>query len=331
MSTVGSNFATLVDIAASESDKMLVDLLSQENAILEDMPWVQCNDGQGHKTKIRTGLPVPTWRALYQGVQPTKGTVAPVRDACGNLEDFGEVDELEYQLAADDAETWRMQEDAAHIEGIGQEAAKTFFYGNVTLNPEKFHGLAPRYNALSGVNTADNVVNGLGVGADNASVWLVGWGPLSCHGIYPKGTMAGLKPEDLGRQVRQNSDGSRFTVLMTKYAWQLGLTLRDWRAAGRIANLDVSDLRDSTATGETATKNLIRFLIILIERVERPKSGRQVLYTNKTVRTALRIGIQNRIANNLTWETVEGRRVMIFDEIEVHRSDALLNTEAALV
>lgn len=327
MSTVGTSYATLIDMAASATDKMLVEILNQKNAILDDMPWVQCNDGTGHKTKIRTGLPTPTWRALYTGVQPTKGTVAPVRDSCGNLEDFGEVDELEYELAGDDRETWRMQEDAAHIEGMSQAAATTFFYGNVTTNPERFHGLAPRYNSLSAsVPTSENIVNATGVGSDNTSIWLVGYGPTALHGIFPKGTTAGLKAENLGRQVRQEADGSRFTVLMAKYSWQLGLTLRDWRCTGRICNIDVSDVRTTVAN----QKNLITYLIQLVERVEEPAGGRQVLYCNKTIFTALRLGILEKIANNLTWETVEGRRVMMFDGIPVRRCDALLNTEAAV-
>ena len=326
MATVGASYATLVDMAASATDKMLVEILNQKNEVLDDMPWVQCNDGTGHKTKIRTGLPTPTWRALYQGVQPTKATVAPVRDSVGMLEDFGEVDEEEYNLAGDDRDTWRMQEDAAHIEGMSQAAASTLFYGNVTTAPEKFHGLAPRYNALSGVNTAENVISAGGAGSDNCSIWLVGWGPTTCHGIYPKGTVAGLKAEDLGRQVRQESDGSRFTVLMAKYSWKLGLTLRDWRACGRICNIDVSDVRSTVAN----QKALITYLIHLVERTEAPAGGRQVLYCNKTIFTALRLGIIEKVANNLTFETVSGKRVMMFDGIPVKRCDALLNTEATI-
>lgn len=327
MGTVNASYATLVDMAANATDKMLVEILNQKNAILDDMPWVQCNDGAGHKTKIRTGLPTPTWRALYQGVQPTKGTVAAVRDSCGNLEDFGEVDELEYDLAGDDRDTWRMQEDAAHIEGMGQTAASTIFYGNVTTAPEKFHGLAPRYNALSGVNTAENVISAGGSGSDNTSIWLCGWGPTSLHGIFPKGTTAGLKAENLGKQVRQESDGSRFTVLMSKYSWQLGLTLRDWRCTGRICNIDVSDVRGTVNN----QKALITYLIQLIERVEEPMGGgRQILYANKTITSALRQGILEKVSNNLTFDTVNGRRVLAFDGIEIHRCDALLNTEATI-
>jgi hypothetical protein len=38
-----------------------------------------------------------------------------------------------------------------------------------------------------------------------------------------------------------------------------------------------------------------------------------------------------RTSNNLSWETVEGKRVMTFDDIPVRRTDALVNTEARVV
>ena len=41
----------------------------------------------------------------------------------------------------------------------------------------------------------------------------------------------------------------------------------------------------------------------------------------------LRLGILEKIASNLSWETVEGKRVMMFDDIEVGVCDAILNTE----
>jgi len=56
--------------------------------------------------------------------------------------------------------------------------------------------------------------------------------------------------------------------------------------------------------------------------------GRAVWYVNRNIREALRLGILEKIASNLSWETVEGKRVMTFDDIPVRRTDALLNTEA---
>ena len=47
------------------------------------MLWMQCNDGAGHKTTVRTGLPTATWRLLNYGVVKSKSTTAQVRDSTG--------------------------------------------------------------------------------------------------------------------------------------------------------------------------------------------------------------------------------------------------------
>jgi hypothetical protein len=38
-----------------------------------------------------------------------------------------------------------------------------------------------------------------------------------------------------------------------------------------------------------------------------------------------------KTSNNLSWETVEGKRVMTFDDIPVRRTDALTASEARVV
>jgi hypothetical protein len=53
-------------------------------------------------------------------------------------------------------------------------------------------------------------------------------------------------------------------------------------------------------------------------------------YCNRNIREKLRLGILEKVASNLTFETVAGKRVMTFDEIPVMRTDALLNNEAVV-
>jgi hypothetical protein len=48
---------------------------------------------------------------------------------------------------------------------------------------------------------------------------------------------------------------------------------------------------------------------------------------NRNLREKLRLGILEKVSSNLTWETVEGKRVMTFDDIPVRRTDALGVTE----
>lgn len=331
MGVLANNNPTLLDVSRrldpDGSIDSIVEMLAQENEILQDMTFLEGNLPTGHKTTVRTGLPAPTWRKLYGGVQPSKSTTAQVTDACGMLEAYAEVDKALADLNGNTA-AFRLSEDSAHIEGMSQEMASTLFYGDAS-KPEEFIGLAPRFNSLSAEN-ADNIVNGGSIAGqtDNTSIWLCVWGPNTGHGIYPKGSKAGLQMTDKGQVTIENVDGAggRMEGYRTHYRWDAGLSIRDWRYFVRIPNIDVSEL-DTAAN----TKNLINLMVMASERIPSFGKGRACWYVNRRIREKLRIGILEKIAGNLSWETVEGKRVMTFDDIPVRRTDALINTEARVV
>lgn len=328
MATLTVNNPTLLDLAkATDPDGSIarvVEILNQRNEVLEDMPWMEGNLPTGHRTTIRSGLSVPTWRKLYGGVQPTKSRRVQVTDNCGMLEDYAEVDKALADLNGN-TEAFRISEDRAHIEGMSQEMAQTLFYGNEGSEPEAFTGLAPRFNSLSAEN-ADNIIDAFsGSGGDLTSIWLIVWGENSVHGIVPKGSKTGVQMTDKGQVTVENADGNngRMEAYRTHYRWDCGLTVRDWRQIVRIANIDVSEL------GTIAnTKNIINWMVQAAERVDNLGAGRPVFYMNRTIREKLRLGILERISNNLTWETVSGKRVMTFDDIPVKRVDQILKTES---
>jgi len=301
----------------------IVELMSAQNEVLQDMAFMEGNLPTGHRSTVRTGLPTPTWRKIYGGVQPAKSSTAQVTDSCGMLEAYAEVDKALADLNGNTA-AFRLSEDRAFIEGMSQEMASKLFYGNEGAVPEAFTGFAPRYNSLSAQN-ADNIINAAGVQSDNTSIWLVVWGPQTTFGIYPKGSKGGILTEDKGQVTVENIDGSngRAEMYRTHYRWDCGLVLRDWRYVVRIANIDISDLNTLANT-----KNLITWMIQAAERIPSFGMGRPVFYCNRTIREKLRLGILERVSNNLSWENVEGKRVMMFDEIPVRRTDALLNTES---
>lgn len=330
MATLAANNPTLLDVAKrtdpNGSIATIVELLAQTNDVLQDMTFIEGNLPTGNKTTVRTGLPTPTWRKLYGGVQPTKSTTAQVTDSCGMLEAYAEIDKALADLNGNTA-AFRLSEDAAHIEGMSQEMASTLFYGNEGSEPEAFTGLAPRFNSKSASNST-NIIDAGGTGTDNTSIWLCVWGPQTGFGIYPKGSKAGLQMTDKGQVTIENVDGNggRMEGYRTHYRHDMGLTIRDWRYFVRIPNIDVSDL-DTVAN----TKNLVNWMIQASERIPSFGKGRACWYVNRTIREKLRIGILEKTANNLSWETVEGKRVMTFDDIPVRRTDALLNNEARVV
>lgn len=328
MATLTVNNPTLLDLAkATDPDGSIarvVEILNQRNEVLEDMPWMEGNLPTGHRTTVRSGLPTPTWRKLYGGVQPTKSRRVQVTDNCGMLEDYAEVDKALADLNGN-TEAFRISEDRAHIEGMSQEMAQTLFYGNEGSEPEAFTGLAPRFNSLTAEN-GNNIIDAFsGSGGDLTSIWLIVWGENSVHGIVPKGSKTGVQMTDKGQVTIENADGNggRMEAYRTHYRWDCGLTVRDWRQIVRIANIDVSEL------GTIAnTKNIINWMVQAAERVDNLNAGRPVFYMNRTIREKLRLGILEKISNNLTWETVAGKRVMTFDDIPVKRVDQILKTES---
>jgi hypothetical protein len=223
MATLSSINPTLADLAkvtdpdGSISD--VVEILNQTNEILVDMTWLEGNLTTGHRTTVRAGLPTPTWRKLYGGVQPTKSRAVQVTDNCGMLEDYAEVDKALVDMAGNPA-SFRLQEDRPHIEGLNQQVATTLFYGDESVNAERFTGFAPRFNSLSASN-GENIINGGGSGSDNASIWLVCWSPQTCHGIIPKGSSAGISQRDLGEVTIENVDGNngRMQAYRSHYRW----------------------------------------------------------------------------------------------------------------
>jgi hypothetical protein len=332
MATLNTTNPTLADVAKrldpnGQVDK-IVEILNDTNPILEDMTFIEGNLPTGHRTSIRTGLPTPTWRKLYGGVQPTKSTTAQVTDNTGMLEAYAEVDKALADLNGNTA-AFRLSEDRAHIEGMNQEMASTIFYGNEGTEPAAFTGLAPRFNSKSASNSENVILGGSASGqTDNTSIYLVVWGPNTVHGIYPKGSKAGLSVTDKGQVTVENVDGAggRMEAYRTHYRWDAGLVVRDWRYVVRVANIDVSELSDAT-NGEAARKALIRLMIQATERIPQLGMGRAAFYCNRTIRTNLRLGILDKISNNLAWETVAGKRVMVFDDIPVRTCDAILNAE----
>lgn len=329
MATLADTHPTLLDLARrTDPDGTIADIveiLNQTNEILDDMVWLEGNLTTGHRTTIRTGLPSPTWRKMYGGVQPTKSKTAQITDNTGMLEAYAEVDKALADLNGNTA-AWRLSEETPHIEGMSQEIAQTILYGNEGTEPEAFTGLTPRFNALTSANNSDNVIDGGGSGTDNASIWLAVWGPNSGFGITPKGSKAGLQMEDKGQVTIENIDGAggRMEAYRTHYRWDAGLTIRDWRYFVRIANIDRSALTVDAATGA----NIPNLMFEALDRVPNT-NGRAVWYMDRGLKTKL--GQQSALLtknSSLTSENVGGKIVTSWLGIPIRRVDVLSPDEA---
>jgi len=335
MATLGTNSYTLLDVAKridpDGKSAKIAEMLSQDNEILDDMPWTEGNLPTGHRVTVRTGLPDAAWRKLNQGVPRSKSTVAQIDESCAMLEAWSDVDKDLAELNGLESD-FRLSESVAFIESINQKMASTIFYGNSVTAPESFLGLAPRFDDVpstaGGAENKDNVIDAGGTGTDNTSIWLVGWSPNTVSGIYPKGSRAGLFHEDLGLDTVLDANGNPYRAYRDHYQWKCGIALRDWRYVVRIANIDVSDLTMDAATGA----KLISLMTQALERIHSLNGVRPAFYCNRTIRSILRQQQVNAVKNStLTVEELFGKRVLMASEVPVRRTDALINAEARVV
>lgn len=329
MTTLSAAYPTLLDIARATGPDgkimKLAELLKQTNEVLDDMVWYEGNLPTGHRGDVQTGIPGATWRKMYGYVQPTKGTSRNVVDACGMLESFAVVDKAAAELNGNKSE-WMMRQHRSFIEGMSQEFASTLIYGNETTEPEAFTGFAPRFNDQSAGN-GDNILTSAATpdSTDNSSIWLVCWGD-KVHGIYPKGSKAGLQVGETTEETETDSSGGKRKVYQTQYKWDCGLHVADWRYIVRI-NFDLEDVIASGATGPVLSELMGK----AIRRIPNLGAGRPAFYANRATLDA--VDLQANYKGNMAFNNIEdaqGKIIQTFRKIPVRRCDAILSTESGI-
>lgn len=303
--TTKSGAVTLLDWAKSLDPNgkvaAVAELLTQSNEILLDMPFIEGNLPTGHRGSIRTGLPTAIWRKLYQGVPASKSQRATVEDSVGMLETRAEVDKDLADLNGNTA-AFRLSEAQAFLEAINQTMADAVIYGDSSINPERFNGLAVRYNTISTGTSevAKNVISAGGSG-NCTSVWLVLWGENTVTGIFPKGSKAGLQHDDLGEYDAFDASGNRYRAYGDRWQWKAGLHVKDWRFVVRIANISMTDLLGQSGTqANTAATWLPKLMVKALARIPYRGTGRAVFYASRTVKEMLAVGALDKSQNVLS-------------------------------
>lgn len=317
--TVASQL-TLIELAKRTDPSgdlaVIAEVLTRDNEILQDAPWLEANDVFSHKTTQRFSLPTGTWRKLNAGVAAHATGTREIIETMGMLEDYSEVDKA-LADAAPNPKQFRNNEDSGIVEGLSQTLASTIIYGNAATDTEKFTGLAPRMDALAHTN----VFTCSGTGSDLSSIFIVQWGENRVHLIYPRGSKSmGVERRDLGESTKVNSDGTMYQVYRSHFKVSCGLVVRDERCIARIANIESagsSNLLDDDKIVQALNKMPMR------------GSG-AVLYANATILSQLDVLAKDKSNVNYGPADAFGRPVMYFRGIPVRKVDAILDTETAL-
>lgn len=298
----------------------IVESLMAENEILIDAPWQEANDVWSHKTTRRTTEPTGTWRKLNSGVASEASKTQEVIEGIGMLESYSENDKALVDSAAN-PKSFRNSENIAFINGLGKTLADTMIYGDITLTPEKFQGLAYR---MPSIDAAANVINQGGTGSDLTSVYMVQWGPGKVFMLYPKGhKTVGVEHRDLGEHTKVDASSLMWQVYRDWFGTKAGMCVRDDRCIARLANIE------STGTSYTFDEDN---LITLLNRM--PGSGRgTTLYVNDTIQTQMEIKLKDK--NNIQFsagggEGLAGEPMVRFRGCPIRKVDQITITEAAL-
>ena len=330
MATINAAGLTLMDLASRlDPDKKgianIVELLEQYNSFVPDMTWKEGNLLTGHQFSSRTALPSVTYRRYNEGVAANKSRTTQVTEACGNIA-------TRFTLDCDLAElnglsmAFRASEEKGHVQAMSNEAESGMIYNSTASTPEKWHGLAPRFPSTTQANGGSQVIlaDGAASGSDQTSVWFVGWSENTVYGIYPKGSQAGLRIQDGGRQLV--SDGTNeFWAFVTDLDWKLGLCVEDHRAVARVGNIDTSAI---SATGDNVMPAMIR----AFGKIFKPNLVRGCWYTDRTIATYLHLqSLEKTVQSTLSQAEIGGRPVTTFLGFPVRSTDAITDTEAVLV
>ena len=310
---------TLLELAKRTDPKgnlaVIAEVLTRDNEILQDAPWLEANDVFSHKATQRFNLPAGTWRKLNAGVGKEASSTREITETIGMLETYSEVDKALADAAPNPAQ-FRSQEATAFVEGMSQTLATTMIYGNAATDPEKFTGLAPRLDAL-----ATLALGCSGTGDDLSSIYIVQWGETKCHLVYPRGSKTlGVQHRDLGEATLQDADGNQFQGYRDHFKVNCGLVVRDERCIARVCNIETSG--SSNILDEDK-------IIQVLNKMPMRGAG-AVLYMNATIMTQLDIIAKDK--SNVQYGPADafGKPTMFFRGFPVRKVDAILDTESAL-
>lgn len=280
----GSRYITFRDLLSGRTpngfvDKDIVEMMAQENPVLQDVLWKQCNKGREDFVTIRTGMPDAVLRAFYEGFKGSKTSKKQVTNACCTVTTGIEFDWRLYE-ADKDKVSFLSDEQRANSSVLGDKAAALLIYGDSDKDPKGINGFFKTYGEFGAVtgssmqtddrkasfytfNAGTTAQLTASSGLARRSLLLVGWGAKSMHGIYPEGSSSGIKIESLTSQYVDDGAGGRLRMGLQEMNWDLGLNIRDFRYGGRIANIDVMSDPSNANTPDVTT-----FVRKLVTRVK---------------------------------------------------------------
>lgn len=266
----------------------VAEILMQSNSMIEDMPVMEGNVETGEQLTLRRSLGTPHWKRYNEPVKPSVSRTTQENEVTGHLEDWSEIDCDLADKAGASLGDFLLRESKPKMQAMSQEMAKTIVYGSLGADAKTFNGFMTRMNTLNGdyMNGEPIVIDAGGTNEGGlASVLLIGWSPETIYGLYPKGAQGGLQFEDKGK-ITKDTDTGLLDVYRSKFSWDMGLAVRDYRYAVRIANIDVEELQGLTPS-TAASSPLYMKIIKAVGMIPAPQTVNLNFYAPRSVWIAL--------------------------------------------
>lgn len=339
MAALGAELVTLADVAKSKNKQIgkVAEVLVKHNDMLNDIPYMEMNEGTIHKEDIRSALPEVYYRKANQPIPASKSTIEERSFQASHFESKSQIDvDVARRGGMDRVAYNRWNQAQGHLQAHSQELSSLMIYGSPSTSNRKTAGLFDIYSTLAASEeTSNQIINGGGSSSDNCSIMKVHWSEQSVFGVYPKGTQAGLTRIDHSKGgnlvkipgIDENGNAGDFWGYEEEFKTDHGLVVKDYRQAGRICNIDVSDLVSGVGAAD-----LIDLMISLNYKIDNLSVGKGCWYVNRTVEAALHKQALTKVGAGagLSFENFEGKRILTFLGDPVRRMDSLLNSEAAV-
>lgn len=312
---------TMVELAkrsgATDDQRQIIELLAENNEVLKDAPAVEANDGTTDVTVQRTSLPHGTHRAFNQGVAPAASQTKTIQEVCCELTAICQID-ASLVKKAQSREQLIQSEINAFLEGMAQDQADDFFYGDHQTDKRYIDGFAKRRAAIDGTHCIDAG----GTGSELTSLYIIMWAQNKARLIYPRGSSSiGIEHTDMGLQLVDDGTGTgaKYKALVHEFSASYGISMKDDRALIRIANIP------ATMGGDDLAKMIVKALPNLPSG-----SGNISILCNKKVKSLFDVAVIDKSNVILPAEDPWGKRIATIADCRVRCCDAILNTESAV-
>lgn len=300
----------------------IVEALDKESPVLRTGVMKEGNLATGELFASRTALPSVHPRMFNQGIRASKAKVDQVTETCGMISGRATIDRKLADLNGNRDQA-RHNENIAFMESFGQEYDRSFFYASTKSDPTgQILGMTPRMDSLASKQVISAGTPGT---LSNTSIWGVVWGENAVYSFYPRGGKGGLQPLDRGILDVNDENGDPVPSYVMDWDWQYGFAVKDKRKLVRVANINIANLDGNADT-------LIPKMISAAHRLHNPGSGRLVWYCNATVLEYLDLQARSAVktGGQLSYREVDGQPKLYFRGSPIERSDALLDSEAAV-